>query len=313
MFYTIYKTTNLVNNKIYIGKHSTKDLNDGYMGSGTWLLQAFDKYGIANFSKELLHVFDTEELMNTKEAELVTEAFCLATNTYNICRGGQGGFSYINRNTHLRARGNWFTNGKENAYIVRGRIVPNGFESGRIVNQHLRKYIGQCKNCGKDMGHGLKKLFCSRSCSAKFNNKKKIGSKLPVAQKERIRKTVIARNKLKPIKIKQYICWISGNSYTDYKLFVSREFAGLKTRNSRTIRLLASVFGIELPNRNAANLFVEAIIKLKEDYESGLSSLQIRKLYNIQCSESHCANFLKALGIRRRSFVQALRNYQLGH
>jgi len=36
--------------------------------------------------------------MNNKEKELVTEEFCLRKDTYNICEGGHGGFSYINRN-----------------------------------------------------------------------------------------------------------------------------------------------------------------------------------------------------------------------
>ena len=92
MFYTIYKITNTVNGKYYIGKHQTKDLNDGYMGSGKLLKRAISKYGCDNFTKEILHVFQTEQEMNDKEKELVT----LHEMSYNLCPGGKGGFGYIN-------------------------------------------------------------------------------------------------------------------------------------------------------------------------------------------------------------------------
>lgn len=98
MYYIIYKITNLMNNKIYIGKHQTKNINDKYFGSGKLLKNAIKKYGVDNFKKEILFIFRTENEMNDKEKELVTEEFCLRTDTYNICEGGQGGFSYINRN-----------------------------------------------------------------------------------------------------------------------------------------------------------------------------------------------------------------------
>ena len=97
MKYTIYKITNKLNGKIYIGKHQTKDINDSYMGSGKLLQRAQEKYGIDSFVKEIIHIFDTEEEMNTKEQELVTEEFCSRDDTYNICVGGKGGFSYINK------------------------------------------------------------------------------------------------------------------------------------------------------------------------------------------------------------------------
>jgi hypothetical protein len=96
MFYTIYKITDLTNNKIYIGKHQTKKLDDGYMGSGKYLKRAVDKHGVENFRKEILFIFDNELDMNVKETELVDEKFCLREDTYNICIGGKGGFGYIN-------------------------------------------------------------------------------------------------------------------------------------------------------------------------------------------------------------------------
>jgi len=70
-FYTVYKTTNKINNKIYIGFHSTNDLSDGYLGSGKILKSAVEKYGVENFEKEYISIFDNKEdvelLENNKE------------------------------------------------------------------------------------------------------------------------------------------------------------------------------------------------------------------------------------------------------
>lgn len=46
--YFIYETTNLKNGKKYIGKHYG-ELNDSYLGSGTLLKKAIEKYGKESF------------------------------------------------------------------------------------------------------------------------------------------------------------------------------------------------------------------------------------------------------------------------
>jgi hypothetical protein len=91
MFYTVYITTNLVNGKKYIGKHATSNLEDGYLGSGLVLSRAIQKYGRENFEKQILFVFDTEQEMNDKEAELVDIEIVLSEEYYNVSLGGAGG------------------------------------------------------------------------------------------------------------------------------------------------------------------------------------------------------------------------------
>lgn len=88
--YTIYQTTNLINNKIYIGLHTTDNINDGYLGSGIFLKKAIKKYGYINFKKEILHVFDNKKDMITKEKEIVNEDFILRKDTYNMAKGSYG-------------------------------------------------------------------------------------------------------------------------------------------------------------------------------------------------------------------------------
>lgn len=83
MKYIIYKTTNLINNNIYIGQHATKDINDNYLGSGVALLSDIKKYGKDNFKKEILYIFDTREEADKKEQELVNTNFIKRKDTYN--------------------------------------------------------------------------------------------------------------------------------------------------------------------------------------------------------------------------------------
>jgi len=60
-FHYVYVTINLINEKCYVGDHSSDDPNDDYLGSGILFNRAKKKYKKENFKKEILEYFDTKE------------------------------------------------------------------------------------------------------------------------------------------------------------------------------------------------------------------------------------------------------------
>lgn len=91
----IYKITNLVNNKIYIGKDTTSDPN--YFGSGLIIRKAIKKYGLENFIKEVID--ETEDYKELSKKEISWIKKLNSTNKkigYNISTGGDGGDTLSN-------------------------------------------------------------------------------------------------------------------------------------------------------------------------------------------------------------------------
>jgi hypothetical protein len=137
MFYTIYKITNKINNKIYIGKHQTENLQDGYMGSGKLISAAIKKYGLENFEKEILFVFSSKDEMNEKEREIVTEDFCRRMDTYNITSGGDGGWNYVNDHPDFDK---WHKKSLDAAKDAKIKKYGENYSSV-IMKRHMQKIV----------------------------------------------------------------------------------------------------------------------------------------------------------------------------
>jgi hypothetical protein len=91
MKYLIYKTTNKLDGKYYIGCHCTENENDDYLGSGKHLTSAIKKYGRQNFVKQILYILENKQDMFNKERELVNEDLVNDPLSYNLKIGGSGG------------------------------------------------------------------------------------------------------------------------------------------------------------------------------------------------------------------------------
>ena len=89
MYGYIYKTINLVTNKIYIGKRKGK-FTENYKGSGKYLRNAINKYGAENFKVEVIEYCETLEEQNVREKYWISYYRNQPTEMYNIANGGDG-------------------------------------------------------------------------------------------------------------------------------------------------------------------------------------------------------------------------------
>lgn len=85
----IYLVTNNINGKQYVGQHKyhKSGIDSSYKGSGVLLRAAYEKYGIENFTMELLEECSNED-MNPLEQLYIEQYNTLTPNGYNICEGG---------------------------------------------------------------------------------------------------------------------------------------------------------------------------------------------------------------------------------
>jgi len=91
MYHIVYKTTNSINNKFYIGVHSTLNPDDSYLGSGYLIKKAIKKHGRNNFVKEIICMgFSKEDAFFLERLILREQRIKNKKLLYNLAEGGEG-------------------------------------------------------------------------------------------------------------------------------------------------------------------------------------------------------------------------------
>ena len=122
MYYIVYKTTNLLSGKFYIGSHLCVSLDDGYLGSGKVLKQAVKKYGRKNFKRDIIANCISIEVARSVEGQLVR---------YNILTYGRLCYNRAFNGTGAMA-------GKENSFYGK----THSDETKRKISESAKKRVG---------------------------------------------------------------------------------------------------------------------------------------------------------------------------
>lgn len=127
-YYGIYKITNLTNGKMYIGQHTTSNIDDGYMGSGKIIKHAVKKYGKENFRKEWLMFCENADELDYMERVYVDQTWVDRSDTYNLNLGGD----CQRHSEQTRKKISLAQKGKKKKY-------PSPIKGKRFSEDHIRK------------------------------------------------------------------------------------------------------------------------------------------------------------------------------
>ena len=164
MYYYLYKITNLTNNKIYVGVHQTKKLEDNYFGSSSILLEDVRQLGKDKFKKEILEFFENADQMFLKEKAIVDEEFIKRTDTYNLRRGGTGGFDYINKSGIPKFKG------RKHSLETRKKISEKS-KKRKVSEETKQKISASNQRTNESRGRKVSSALTGRNLSAEHKEK----------------------------------------------------------------------------------------------------------------------------------------------
>jgi len=166
----VYKTTNLINGKFYIGVDSNNDPK--YLGSGKLLKKAISKYGTHNFLKEIIREFTTSHEAFLYEASLIEELDAInSKDYYNIKPGGRGGhnnYDYSGKNNPMY--------GKSMKDIL---VNKYGEDEGLYRMREMRRK-------GAESTKGQKRNFTEEHCKSMSDSRMNFFSRISEEEKKEL-------------------------------------------------------------------------------------------------------------------------------
>ena len=138
LMWYIYRITNLLNGKTYIGQHRYASQCDDYFGSGKHLRLAIEKYGRENFKKEiLLSRLPDRKSADTAEIKYIKLEREKGKAEYNIANGGEGF-----RGNHRKDSKEKISRSLKGNQRAKGKNLGNQNAKGNILSETTRKQMG---------------------------------------------------------------------------------------------------------------------------------------------------------------------------
>jgi group I intron endonuclease len=158
----VYKTTNLINGKIYIGQDSKN--NPNYIGSGKIIKLAIKKYGKNNFIKEILEHCNTKEILDNKEKYWIQKYNSTEKSIgYNITKGGEGclGLKHSEETKEYMKKINIGKNNPMHGKSLSKKVLKQRSEKVKLLGIHKYENNGNFKY--KINGDELRDLFLNKN------------------------------------------------------------------------------------------------------------------------------------------------------
>jgi hypothetical protein len=243
-FHFIYRTENIKTGRYYIGMHSTSDINDGYLGSGSLLKKSVQYHGREYHERTILEYCSSREELMIREGEIINDDVLNDPKCMNISPGG-GGFEKIE---YCRS-------------------------AGRIGNENFKKRLKEDKEFRKIFSEKISKS--NKDKPRGFCKNPEVGTKAWIgkAHKEETKSIIGEKNSIRQ----------KGNKNSQFgTLWVNKEGIDKKIKEEEIGFYLKNGWAkgrnLKMSNRKLDNSQVK---KIKDMIKNKISQREIAKKFNV--------------------------------